>query len=53
MTLQQLDPSNEFASTAIPDIYMREEMTDKAKLNTRNCLRNIPQSRCMCRMVHS
>lgn len=31
MTLQQLDPSDEFASTAIPDIYMREEKTEKAK----------------------
>ncbi len=31
MTLQQLDPTDEFASTAIPDIYMRQEKTEKAK----------------------
>ncbi|HET6402998.1 MAG TPA: tetratricopeptide repeat protein [Candidatus Kapabacteria bacterium] len=31
MTLQQIDPSDEFASQAIPDIYTRMERTDKAK----------------------
>ena len=31
MTLQQLDPSDEFAAQAIPDIYTRLERTDKAK----------------------
>ncbi len=31
MTLQQLDPTDEFAAQAIPDIYTRLERTDKAK----------------------
>jgi len=31
MTLQQIDPSDEFAAQAIPDIYTRLERTDKAK----------------------
>jgi tetratricopeptide (TPR) repeat protein len=31
MTLQQIDPTDDFASQAIPDIYTRLERTDKAK----------------------
>src|SRR5438876_3240092 len=31
MTLQQIDPSDEFAAQAIPDIYSRLEKTEKAK----------------------
>ena len=31
MTLQQIDPSDEFAAAAIPDIYTRLNQTEKAK----------------------
>ena len=42
MTLQQIDPSNEFASQAIPDIYTRMERLDKAKQAYEAILANHP-----------
>ncbi len=42
MTLQQIDPSNDFASQAIPDIYTRMERTDKAKQEYERILADHP-----------
>ncbi|HEY3876168.1 MAG TPA: tetratricopeptide repeat protein [Candidatus Kapabacteria bacterium] len=42
LTLQQIDPSNEFASQAIPDIYTRMERLDKAKQAYETILTNHP-----------
>jgi tetratricopeptide (TPR) repeat protein len=42
MTLQQIDPSNDFASQAIPDIYTRMERTEKAKQEYERILADHP-----------
>jgi len=42
MTLQQIDPSDEFAAQAIPDIYSRMERTDKAKQEYERILASHP-----------
>ena len=42
MTLQQIDPSDEFAAAAIPDIYTRLERTDKAKTEYERILAEHP-----------
>ena len=42
MTLQQIDPSNDFASQAIPDIYTRMNRTEKAKQEYERILANHP-----------
>ncbi len=42
MTLQQIDPANDFASAAIPDIYTRMERTDKAKQEYERILADHP-----------
>src|SRR5579883_598545 len=42
MTLQQIDPSDEFASQAIPDIYSRMERTEKAKQEYERILADHP-----------
>ncbi len=42
MTLQQIDPSNDFAAQAIPDIYTRMERTEKAKQEYERILADHP-----------
>src|SRR5581483_1778041 len=42
MTLQPIDPSDEFASQAIPDIYTRMERTEKAKQEYERILADHP-----------
>jgi tetratricopeptide (TPR) repeat protein len=42
MTLQQIDPSNDFASQAIPDIYTRMDRTEKAKQEYERILSDHP-----------
>jgi tetratricopeptide (TPR) repeat protein len=42
MTLQQIDPSNDFASQAIPDIYTRMDRTEKAKQEYERILADHP-----------
>ncbi|HWF45107.1 MAG TPA: tetratricopeptide repeat protein [Candidatus Kapabacteria bacterium] len=44
MTLQQIDPSNDFAAEAIPDIYTRLDRTDKAKTEYERILAEHPST---------